>query len=299
MLNKVREYRWELWLFFGIPVAVGIVHWAIYAVFSPVSDSYDRQYFVWLYLRSDVAWFIVLAFSYCWVRRLKRPLLRLLWQHSLVAITVRTTLSLVVVNLLYEEDLTPLQQGLMASLSVGISIPMQLVVLVWFARRASRGGFKYALVFLGVTAFPGLVLTGRLEIWSLGFYFGGIFLSMMFTLVAAWVLHRADSGGVVTGRAISMLFLVALLVQASAFVLSAPEGLVGRWTLNFGFTAVFLALQYGVAVGVTYLVRVREIEPYFDLGEQPPMDQGEEPPTDEGDDEFVGLYLQKRGDSDD
>ena len=303
MLNKVRDYRWELWLFFGVPVAAALVEWAIYSVFSPTSDIGDRWYYVWLHLPSAVAWFSVLAVSYWWVRRLKRPLLRLLWQHSLVAITVGTTLSLVVVNLLYEDDLSPLQQGLMGSLSVGILIPMQLMILVWFARRASRGGFKYALVFVGLTAipevtpFPLWVIEGRVAIWSLGFYFGGILLSVMLTLVALWVLHRADSGGSVSGRAIAALFLAALLGHVALHLATLSEWWLvwpeAEW-LAVGTVIVTagVVLQHMVAVGLAYLVRVREVEPYFDPEEQPPTDEPPEPPADEEDD-FVGLYRRR------
>ena len=300
MLHKIRDYRWELGLFFGVPASSWLLEWVIYPVFSPLTYTSSSWNTFWLNLPGLVASAGVLAVSYLWVRRLKRPLLRLLWQHSLVSVAIVIAVLLFTATLLYDEDVTPLHQGLTGTLAVFLSIPAGLAALIWFARSASRGGFKYALVFLGITAIPGLqalpvqVANGTLAIWSLWLYFGGITFSVMLTLVGVWVLRRADSGGIVTRRTIVTLFFVALSGQVFfSVVRPLTYWNVVEWSITTGLMTGGWVLHYVVAVGLAYLVRVREIEPHFDPGDGPPPDEGPEPPTDGVTDEFVGLYRRK------
>lgn len=262
----------------------------------------------WVNLSDIVALAGVLAVSYGRVLRLNRPLLRLLWQYSFVSLAISLIFSVVDAILLYPEDLTAFQLDFRTSLTVLLSIPVHMVALVWFARKASRGGFKYALVLLGLiahaelTPFSLLDAVGSFVIWRGELYFGGIIFTAILALVAVWVLHQADSGGVVTKRAIATLFSVALLgllgYEAFYLVQSLTYWDAPEWSLAVQASAYVSAgavFQYVLPGGLAYLVRVREIDLCFVPGEDPPPDEGEEPPRDEGDEDFVGLYSRRVG----
>ena len=265
VLKKIRDYRWELWLFIGVAIATVPVTVVFAAIFSPIADL---VYSLWLDLPHNVALLSVLAVSYWRVRRLRRPLFRLLWQHSIAAVTFSLAFSLVTAGLIYDEDLSTFQIGIRGSLAVLASTPIHVAILVWFARKASRGGFNYALAFIGITAFPDLV--GVIEVggWSPGYYFGGLIFRMTLILVVVRALHRADMGEVVNGRAIATLFLAALLGQASSVLLPPAD-----WLPVILVNALFVVVPNGVGVGLAYLMRVREIDPDFVTVEKPPTDE--------------------------
>ena len=83
-MGKVREYRWELWLFFGVPVIASAVAWGT-AYEAQSSDSTGYRYTV-RFLSGYIVWLALLGVSYRWVSRSGRDLLRLVWQYSLAVV---------------------------------------------------------------------------------------------------------------------------------------------------------------------------------------------------------------------
>ena len=59
VLGKVREYRWELWLFFGVPVIASAVAWGT-AYEAQSSDSTGFRYTV-RFLSGYIAWLVLLG----------------------------------------------------------------------------------------------------------------------------------------------------------------------------------------------------------------------------------------------
>ena len=117
---------------------------------------------------------------------------------------------------------------------------------------------------------------GRNAVWTL--------LSILLTLVAVWVLRRADSGGVIGKRVIVILFSAALLGAAAYYlVLPTTWWIWTQWSIFTGVLIASLVAHYVVAVGLAYLVRVREVKADLFKPEEP------EPPPQEPE-EFVGLY---------
>ena len=84
ILGKAREYRWELWLFFGVGVIASAVAWGT-AYEAQSSDSTGYRYTV-RFLSGYIAWLVLLGVSYRWVSRSGRDLLRLAWQYSLAVV---------------------------------------------------------------------------------------------------------------------------------------------------------------------------------------------------------------------
>lgn len=285
VLNKVRDYRWELWLFFGVPVTADLLALAIRVVFAPLEHLPSRWYYFSLDLPDIVAITGVLAVSYLRVRHLKSPLLRLLWHYSFVGL-VTWTVSLLAITILVSPYERLAHIAFRTSLVTFLSIPIDTLISVWFARRASRGGFKYALVFLGILALPVIpaysfwIWGGRYAVWTV--------LSVMLTLVAVWVLRRADSGGVINKGAIATLFSAALLsVVASYLVFPHTRFVLTQWSIFTGVVIAGLVAHYVVAVGLSYVMRAREIDVDFFKPEEP------EPPPPEEPEEFVGLYRRR------
>ena len=266
MLEKLREYRWELWLFFGIPVVADVVLWGSLRGL-PSSDWTALTYAAWL-LSAYGMWLFLLGISYRWVHRSGRELLRLLWQYSLTLVPLGVAHSLVsawVYGLSFERigveegDIEPYW----ITLLWWAWRLTALLVLVWFARRASRNGFDKALVLIGVTAFPGLDFLAEYYWTDVKYGIGALALKVLLSFIAIWALHGTDTGKAVGTKGIWVLFAAAMAAYVLPFAAQDIENSFSYGTPILGdlygwlYGIIPLVAAYGIAVLAAYLIRMR------------------------------------------
>ena len=265
ILGKVREYRWELWLFFGAPIIVDAAQWGTLRSL-PSSDWTGEHYATWL-LSNYGVWLVLLGIPYRWVHRSGRDILRLAWQYSLAVVPLSVVFTLTqfwVYGIRFERfgleegDIDP---SWMCLLWWAWRLAT-LAVLVWFARRASRDGFDKALVLIGVMAFPGvdfLVGYGR----GIRYETTVTAISVLLSFVAIWALHRVDAGRPVGKIVIWALFGTAVVAHIAPFAVQDIED-----SFSYGpsvidplygwlYGIIPFAVAYGIAVLAAYLIRVR------------------------------------------
>ena len=256
VLGKVREYRWELWLLVGIPlVAETTDTLSVYLSYGRLFGFNSVETILSL---------AILACSYLWVRRLERPLLRLVWLYALAVAVVK--LSGVLLLLAWVEDIIGPQGREVVwwiLVWVSASLLILLLVLVALARMASRRGFDKALALITISALPGVGFTVNLAViffLASGIGYGtpallGWYLFMFApTLVVAWALKRGDAGVQIPKRGLAALFGVVCVSSIVLYALHIDwkfgldrEGLVASLSA--------LAVYYAIAIGAAYLVR--------------------------------------------
>ena len=265
ILGKVREYRWELWLFLGIPVIADTVQFGTVRGL-PSSDWTGVHYATWL-LSNYGMWLVLLGIPYRWVHRSGRDILRLAWQYSLAVVPLSVVFTLTqfwVYGIRFER--LGLEEGDIDPSWICLLWwawrLATLAVLVWFARRASRDGFDKALVLIGVMVFPGvdfLVGYGR----GIQYEATVTTISVLLSFVAIWALHRVDAGRPVGKKVIWALFGTAVVAYIAplavqdiedsfSYVPSVIDPLYG-WLYGI----IPLAVAYGITVLAAYLIRVR------------------------------------------
>ena len=265
-LNKVREYRWELWLFLGLPVvATGFRLAAESVVLS--TDLTDNSSIA-RPLLSIAAWLALLGISYGWVRRSGRDLLGLLWQYLLAVVPLNIVHLLASVwvfgvrseRIGFDEGkIDPVWSWLLWLAWQA----MALAVLVWFARRASRDGFDKAVILIGVVAFPGVNLLAGVHERGVGYETGALALNVILSFIAMWALHSVDMGKTVGVKGIWALLGAAITAYGSPYVVQDI-----RRSFEYGnpiFSSYYvwiyyiapLAVPYGMTILVAYLIRVR------------------------------------------
>ena len=126
-----------------------------------------------------------------------------------------------------------------------------LVALVYFARRASRGGFDKAFALIGISVIISAGLVGGATRNSPEDIIGTIVLKVIASLVAVWVTHHADTTGPISGKALVALLGLALAVRVWEF--ASPVSYFSP-LLVFIYGIPLIGV-YGVVVLVTYLVR--------------------------------------------
>lgn len=211
LTHLASRYRWELMLVVGILLIERAISWLLPHIlgnfnvslnyWSCPPDYYCLPLYVSPFLNTSL---YLLGFFYFHVRRTGRTTLTLLWAFAFVSEAVTTAVYLPGYFVGFEQS-----NELWWAWWSGVSWPEewwkmflsdlpQLLVLVWFARHASRTGFKYALVFIGVAIalnsapqyVVNLVFTllekGPVVWWN----FAGLALAV--TLFALWVLLRLD-----------------------------------------------------------------------------------------------------------
>ena len=264
MRRLLNKYRWELWLFIGIPTVVSLI-----------SVIYDWSGVRWVGdsgLRdtgavTGLAAAVLLGLSYPWVRRLGRPMLGMLWRYSIAA-SVVVSAGWVVIDLLFSGvrlDRTDLALSLMALIPAGI------LVRLWFAREASRISLAHAFLFIALTVATGSLVSPLTSAWSalregydlyvamavVGNAASAIMLVVTMTLLSIWALTTFD----VLDRIMRRRVIVALLALGAfdAFLI----GPVSRIALD-GYRAIDMAIPLAAAVvvtliilGLTSLLRVR------------------------------------------
>ena len=191
------RYRWELMLLVGIP----FVEWTIWWLLPHILANFNVTFEVWFslilirpFLNISL---LILGLFYFQVRRLGRTTLSLLWVFSIVYEAVETTTYLLL-------DVSDLGQWPAIEISgsgwtwhMSLEFLPATIVLVWFARQASRISFNHALVLIGLATvlggsgllMPNLIFArflGEQVAWYL------VFIVLALMLFAVWVLSRLD-----------------------------------------------------------------------------------------------------------
>ena len=266
VLNKVQEYRWELWLFFGVPVVVDVVQLGT-ARGLPPSDWTGAHYATWL-LSGYGVWLVLLGIPYRWVHRSGRKLLKLVWQYSLVLVPLGIAHALLLAwvygirfeRVGFEEgDIEPqwIALGWWAWRLVALS------VLVWFARRASRNGFDKALVLIGVTAFPGLDFLAEYYWTDVRYGIGVLVFKVLLSFIVIWALHSTDTGKAVGLNGLWALFGAAAMAYISPFAAQDIKNSFSYETpildhlYDWLYGILPLVAAYAITILAAYLIRVR------------------------------------------
>lgn len=211
LADLASRYRWELMLLVGIPVIERTFWWLLphilgnfnlsLAVWSCPPNYYCFPRYVSPFLNISL---FLLGFFYFRVRRTGRTTLTLLWAFVFVSEAVNAAVYLPGSIVDFEQT-----RELWWAWWSGASWPQewwktfltdlpQMMVWLWFARRASRTGFNHALVFIGVAIalnstpqyLAHLVL--RLLEDPAVVWWGLAVPAVTVTLFAAWVLMRLD-----------------------------------------------------------------------------------------------------------
>ena len=266
ILGKVREYRWELWLFFGMPVIASAVAWGT-AYEAQSSDSTGFRYTV-RFLSGYIAWLVLLGISYRWVSRSGRDLLRLVWQYSLAVVPVGLAYTLMLARVygsrferigFGEGEVNPC----LLTLLWWAWFALTLAVLVYFARRASRNGFGKALILIGVMAFPEVDLLAPIYETRIGYDIGVLAIKVLLSFIAIQALHSTDMGKTVGRMGIGVLFGAAIVAYVSPIVAQDIENsfLYETPILSSFYLWIFyiipMGVAYGIAIRAAHLIRVR------------------------------------------
>ena len=193
LVHLASRYRWELMLFIGIPLVEQASWWLLTHALGNFNITFDVDS-----LPSYIAPFlnlslVLLCLLYFRVRRLGRSTLSLLWTFAFVYEAVATTTYLVF-------DVTDSERWSVVSTSwwsIGVAFLLSTLVLVWFARQASRISFNHALVLIGLAfaldgsglLMPNLIragFEGGQVAWDI------VFIVLALNLFAVWVLSRLD-----------------------------------------------------------------------------------------------------------
>ncbi len=259
VLGKVREYRWELWLFFGVGVVGSIVGSLVQiAVGFFIYGNYG-----WSNLPFFIASFAVLAISYRWVRRLQRPMLKLMWHFSLAVGVLSITFSVIQAGVyvtFYDESAR--SYGLYSSLTRPVQSVVGISILVWFARQASRDGFRKALALISIAASSEVnVLDVFVYVFRFlaGFgtgQFGFLLATIPLALLPVWALKRVDSGKRMPSKGIAVLFAAAWLSWVLRFLGPIDEPGDGLIAVAVSISTVQVVL-YAIVIWIAYSVRVR------------------------------------------
>ena len=260
--QPVLKYRWELWLFVGVPLVVSVT-WVIESsrpeLFTlPLSERQDLPYIS----PKAILLLLLLGLSYLRVRRLGRPTLALVWAYGVAAALANAVASVAI-----QVFGTPLP-GSRTALSL-VASAVALAILVWFGRQASRISLGHALLLVGLSTtlprgtssltsvFPLLTAVDepyRIVSWSIVLAF-----NIALSLLAVWALGRFDSAsGVDRTRMVIALFSVAVLVLISthwAIVSWQSESLQPAFIS--ALISAIVAVSYAVVITLIYVLRVR------------------------------------------
>ena len=286
MLNKIRDYRWELVLFFGVSLAAWSARELFYQGIPWQGDSFDGSIYLWNHLPGSIVALGALASSNRWVCRLQRPILVAIWQFS-VAVNVLEipVLAALAISLLSSEAGLQIAWCLAIG-AVNIRFAAHCILLVWFAKRVSRWGFEKSLVLIAVSLFPGITPPSPNTSIYVVEEVGAITLQIVMSLIAMRAVHLSDSQNPLGGKGLAVLFVACVVAFVSVFVPQFvewadyldwdSEELFYLVQVNSLWIFVPYAIEYGLALALAYVMRVKP-----------------KPPTDEEEVEFVGLYTRR------
>ena len=266
MRRLLNKYRWELWLFIGIPTVVSLIG-VIYdwSGVRWVGDSGLRD----TGAVTGLAAAVLLGLSYPWVRRLGRPMLGMLWRYSIVASVVVGAVW-IVSDLLFsgvELDSTDLAYSLGALSAAGG------LVKLWFAREASRFSLAHAFLFIALTMATVSPIHPLTTAWLnlreyLGLYAAmvvvsnaafAIMLVVTMALLSIWALTTFDGVDRTTRRRLIITLLALGTFDAFLFGRVSDIALHGPWrAIDLAIFLVGSVIGTLILIGLTYLVRVRQ-----------------------------------------
>ena len=282
MRRLLNKYRWELWLFTGIPTVAASVGPIGLAYTWEVIASDDGWFFsAWRAFSTSVVAAVLLGASYAKVRRLEGFMLKLFWRYSLAA-SVVSALGFLTISLLSSQPWDPFDRGFVPFylrwvLSILALAGLVGLVRLWFAREASRISLAHAFLVIalsGSTAgYSILLLPILLAFWTLtptsrdtsdaALQLPTAVLGTAITVLSIWALANFDG----MGRRLRRRSLAALLVlgvlyttdtDASGVVdyVEAGDYITAALTAALGLTAVTVFTLF--VLGLTYLLRVRQ-----------------------------------------
>ena len=254
------RYRWELWLLAGIPLAYWIVQslaLSLFSAFSYALSSYHTTHLVSSGIAS-LGTAVLLGASYPYVRRLGRDLLPLVWGYSIAAAAIAAAVN-IGSGFLAPEDYATFEAVRWNLVVAALHGLVELPVLLWFARQASRFSLLHAFFLALIAVFTGPLVFPSGASVSLSFSFDA-FIYLAMTLLLVWLLGNFESRGyafrrrtVVTMSVLGSVgalkaFHLAILLQ----VQREPEVLI-----TILFTVLAGAAFVVIALALAYLVRVR------------------------------------------
>ena len=281
----LNEYRWELWLFIGIPSVAATVGPIGLAYTWDVIASDDGWFFsAWRAFSTSVVAAVLLGASYAKVRRLEGFMLKLFWRYSLAA-SVVSALGFLTISLLSSQPWDPFDLGFVPFylrwvLSLLALAALGGLVRLWFAREASRFSLAHAFLVIALSgstagysilllpvllAFRTLAPTSR-DTSDVALQLGTAVLGTAITVLSIWALANFDG----MGRRLRRRSLVALLALGVLHAVTSPSGVAGDVVDyvemgNYMSAALVAAISLlGVTVftlivlGLTYLLRVRQ-----------------------------------------
>ena len=270
-------YRWELWLIVGIPVITGIC----LALVGPFVGllGYGNAVIHLIYFVGRVVGLLLLAVSYLRVRNLGRDFLAVLWGYlvaaSVIGATTQGVLFLVGAAFPGADHLANFGRTLSIG---GVALLLEILALLWFARRASRLSLMHAaflLVFSSLSVIgsvTGSRVSGVNSYLLLVSFLAGGAIGVTVALAKVWLLGNFDRRGARFHRDAVIGLLATVILSGYARVLIAnligyAEGpylailpLLGVMIglAAFAATTVF-ELAFLLALwGLVYLVRVRQ-----------------------------------------
>ena len=122
------KYGWPIALFMGVPFIAIYVRTVYYYAFDSGFFTYDSNLLP--NALSSLTTAVLLGVLYLWVRSNERATLRLVWSCTLLLAVVSAPIHLYAVLAGYDSVASQLVVAM-------LSYPVGLVVLLWFARRAS------------------------------------------------------------------------------------------------------------------------------------------------------------------
>ena len=261
MARLLGRYRWELLLLVVIP--------AIAYIFSGVGVGFgpwvSTTLLLLLYFVPGIGHgfaAILLGVTYLRVRELGRPTLSLFWEYSLFAAVITTlsaiTAALVAIAFLRLEIISS-HLALFPLVRLVEDTPGALVLL-WFARLASRISLAHAFLLVAATVSPTLnVNLNNLALHNAAILIGGL-LQFSLSLLAVWAIPHFDGDNF---QMRSRLLAALLTVGGLRLVFWAVIGIIavmvqGSYELTIvDMTNAILVFALPTLLVLTYLVRVR------------------------------------------
>lgn len=294
MPRFLSAYRWELWLVIGIPVVAAIVSYGAQVLIGFVVRPYDGYRLqLEALLLSTLPTAALLVLFYARVHRQGRGLLTLLWGYSLWAAIVGMLTFGVQLLAHTVSPTTDAWEMIPRQVVIGgVAFLLDLGVLFWFARQASRRSLMH-MCFLVVWAAPALGLgafhptsaDSFLQVYIAMLVSCVVGLAMM--LLQVWMLGNFERRGPLFRRNAVLALVVTVFVSGYAGMLvfglgDYPGGLYQSMLFSLSLVGIgefqyaasdalydlaapvalavytaFELMALAVLLGVAYLVRVR------------------------------------------
>ncbi len=247
----MRKYGWPTVLFIGVPIIFIFVRLLYFNALDYGFFTNGSTYLLSALL--GLTKVVLLGVFFPWVWNSERTTLRLVWSCTLVLAAATTIVSFCAV-------LAGFDIWESASVVGTVSILAELVILLWFARRASRLSLAHALFLVTIVGglwFPDL--PDALPIFLALFWEPAWIL--VAGILAVWLLSSFDlrryafrKWSVVAVVAWQGLDFLSDLLQALDLVVFG----ILAWGLYLEFLMLASALLFPLTLLLVYLVRVRQ-----------------------------------------